>query len=410
MPSVQCPTTNICALEQNKPYTINMEPLSTFFIIILVGLLSASLFRRIHFPWVIALIIGGIIIGPDGFDLLEPDSTAIFIGNLGLTFLMFMAGLETKFDSFKKAGKSSYFLAFFNGIIPFIVGALIGYILGYNLLTSVLIGTVFVSSSIAVVIPALEANNLFEVRIGRVVMTSSVIQDVASLLLLSILLQTVTPTASLPLYIFYPTILVAIVLLRYLIPRLRKILSDLTSPEEEVFQEELRSVVLILVGTVLVFELLGLHSIIGGFFAGLVLSDLITDKVLIGKIRAISYGIFIPTFFILIGVNTSVSALFSADNALYLTLLVVLGSITSKYASGYIGSRLVKFNKIQSEFYGSSSIPQLSTTLAVSYSANNLGLITDELNTAFIVLSVVSTFLGPILMSKFDVSKLKSDK
>lgn len=386
-----------------------MAPLIAFFMIVFIGLLSSTLFRKLHFPWVVALILGGILVGPEGFDLITIDGTTDFIAQMGLTFLMFMAGLETKLEGFKKAGKGLYSLAVFNGIVPFAVGMGIGAYMGFPLVTNLLIGVVFISSSIAVVIPALEANDLFEIRIGKTVMATSIIQDIASLLLLSFLLQNVKPISVIPLAALYPIIAVVVIVMRYILPKLRFYLAKLISNDEDLFQEELRSLILILVGTVIIFELLGLHSIIGAFFVGLVLSDTVSNNVLLGKIRAISYGLFIPTFFIVIGAKAHIDVLFGPENSILLTLLIVVGSILSKAISGFTGAKLVGFNKKQSLFFGLTSVPQLSTTLAVSYTATEFGLITKELNTAFIALSIISTVIGPMLMSKFEGESLKSE-
>jgi Kef-type K+ transport system membrane component KefB len=194
--------------------------------------------------------------------------------------------------------------------------------------------------------------------------------------------------------------------MRFLLPRLKKTLSKITQAKEDLFQEELRSVLLIMIGTVILFELLGLHSIIGGFFAGLVLSESITERVLVGKIRAISYGIFIPTFFILIGIHTNISVFFEIQNAFLLVTLIVVGSMLSKFVSGILGAKIVGFNDAQAVFFGASSIPQLSTTLAVSFTAKSLGIISNELNTAFVALSIFSTLLGPMIMSGVDKKQL----
>lgn len=383
-----------------------MHTFYALFLIILTGLFSSTVLRKFHFPWVISLIIGGIIIGPQGLHLFQSDATTEFIGQLGLTFLMFMAGLETKLTSFNESSKELFILSFLNGFIPFIVGMAIGYFLGYGFLTMFMIGVVFVSSSIAVIIPTLEHNNLLESKIGKSVMTTIIMQDIVSLLLLSVLLQNVAPVSKLPLYIFYPLLICAVVLLRYLIPIIRNYLAKMKE-KEDFYQDELHSVFVILLGTIVVFEILGLHSIIGGFFAGLVLSESVKDNVLLGKLRAIGYGIFIPTFFIIIGTETNVHVFLGTEGRRLVILLVVLGSILSKFISGTLAAKLVGFNRAQSLFFGISSIPQLSTTLATAYAATKLGILTHELNTAFVVLSITSTLVGPLLLSKINNDSIR---
>ena len=98
-----------------------MELLS-FFIILASGLVFSELFRRLHLPYVTALILAGILIGPYFLDLMEIDGTIAFLGSIGAVFLMFIAGAEVKIESFKDIGKSIFILAMFNGLIPFMFG------------------------------------------------------------------------------------------------------------------------------------------------------------------------------------------------------------------------------------------------------------------------------------------------
>lgn len=386
-----------------------MTSFIAFFIIILIGLFSSTLLRRFHIPWVVALILGGIILGPHGFHLFEADSTTEFLGQLGLIFLMFMAGLETKLSNFKESDNGYVILAFINGIIPFIIGYALTSYLGYDFYASLLVGIVFISSSIAVVIPTLEANDLLKFKVGKAVIITSIIQDIASLVFLSVILQLKLRTSSIPLYYLYPLLILAIISLKYFLPLAEKTLMKIVKKDDKLYQDDLRTVFLVLIGTVILFELLGLHSIIGGFFAGLVLSDTINSKDLIEKISALSYGIFIPTFFVLVGLNTDIGIFLNIGETWKIGGLIIGLSMLSKLVSGYVGSKLIGFNNDQAKLFAFSSIAQLSTTLATAYTAYNYGLIDSNLNSALVALSVISTFLGPSIMSKISTVNLKTE-
>jgi Kef-type K+ transport system membrane component KefB len=372
-----------------------------FFLILFAGILFSTLFRKVHIPWVVSLIVAGIAIGPFGFEFIEINDTALFIGNIGLVFLMFMAGLETKISSFKGFKKGLLKLSFINGALPFVVGIGIGYFFGYSIITSLLLGIIFISSSIAVVIPTLEKNGLIETNLGHSVVITSVIQDIVSLILLSILLQSIDPVTSLPLFIFYPILILVLILFRFLLPKLIKFVLYISHESTGLYEQNFRIVFLFLLGTVLTFELLGLHPIIAAFFAGLVLSETIQSKTLIHKIHTISYGIFIPTFFIIIGAQTNLGILFELDKAIWLVLVVVFGSVLSKFISGWIGGKLVGFDSNQSLLFAISSIPQLSTTLAVVATATTLDLIDTKMQAAMIILSIVTVLVSPTLMNIF---------
>ncbi|PIT91231.1 hypothetical protein COU17_01225 [Candidatus Kaiserbacteria bacterium CG10_big_fil_rev_8_21_14_0_10_49_17] len=368
------------------------------FLVLLAGVLFSALGRRFHLPWVIALVSAGIFFGPHGLGVLEANPTIEFIGQIGLIFLMFMAGLETKLSSFAHVRSGFVPIAFLNGLVPFAAGFGMGFFFGYDFFTSLILGTVFISSSIAVVIPTLEGRGMLGTKLGKSIVSAVIIEDILSLILLSILLQTAVPVTSLPLPLFYGLLFAVFVALRFLLPLLRAFFSPRRSGgEEDIFQQEVTVIFAILIGTVVSFELLGLHPIVAGFFAGLVLSGSIKSDILVEKLHTISYGLFIPVFFIFIGLNTDLSVL-REGGELTLLLFVVLGSILAKYISGYIGARLGKFTKRESSIVGVATIPQLSTTLAVVFAAVEFGLLERELLTAFIVLSIVTTFAAPVAL------------
>lgn len=375
-----------------------MQEFFPFFLVLFVGVFFSDIFRRLHLPWVIALLLGGILIGPYVLDVFEVDGTIDFIGQIGLIFLMFMAGLETRLSVFQKYRRGLLALGLLNGLIPMAVGAGIGMFFGYSAPVSILLGIIFVSSSIAVVIPSLEANKIIETRLGALVMGAAIVEDILSLLLLSIFLQTTNTTTPLPLPILYALLIGALIVLRWLLPKIQWFFSRGIRDTGDLFQQELRSVFVVLIGTVIIFEVLGLHPIIAGFFTGLVLSDTLRSEVLLGKIRALSYGIFIPTFFIVVGAKTDISVFGEADGALFLTLAIVIGSILSKLSSGWLGGRLLGFNQHDSFLIGISKVPQLSTTLAVAFTGAELGILSRELVAALVILSIITTFIGPLFI------------
>lgn len=185
------------------------------------------------------------------------------------------------------------------------------------------------SSSIAVVVPSLEAAGLLYSRLGKTILSATIFEDILSLLLLSLLLQSVSPVTKMPLSIFLVVLILSLVILRWAIPKIEGLM-ERVGPKAG-FEYDIRSVSTILLGTVIVFQLLGLHSITAGFFAGLLLSDSIKQEITKQKLHAISYGLFIPIFFIIIGSKTNLGVFAEAEGAFLLTAAILLGSITSKF-------------------------------------------------------------------------------
>ncbi len=374
-----------------------MTELFPFFIVLFAGLIFAGLFSRLHVPWVVALIVGGIAIGPHGFHIFAGNDTLEFLGQIGLVFLMFMAGLETKLSEIKKTSKKITIFALLNGLIPFAVGFGIGYIFDFSLLASLLLGVIFISSSVAVIIPSLEAAKLIESRVGRIIVAGAVFEDIVSLVLLSIVLQSVDPITVLPLPALYILLAVMLVLLKWAIPHIEKFVVK-NSSSTEIFRVETRTIFVILLGTVVIFEILGLHPIVAGFFAGVVLSDTIQSPIVKERLRTLSYGIFIPVFFVLIGTKADLSVFGQLSGAFVLIVTIIVGSIGSKFVSGWLGARLSGFTNKYGYLAGSATIPSLSTTLAVAFSGVELGILSTNVITAMILLSLVSTMVSPLLV------------
>jgi Kef-type K+ transport system membrane component KefB len=386
-----------------------MEQFYPFFLIVFSGVFFSMLSIRTHIPWAVMLIIGGIAVGPSFLDVISLNPTIEFMGQIGLVFLMFMAGLETKFSHFSEYKTSLLSLAFINGFVPFLVGGGVVYALGYPPLTALIVGIIFISSSIAVVIPTLEVTGMLRTKLGQSVVVTTVLQDITSLVLLSILLQTVDPVTEVPLYVFYPVLLGVLIAMRLGIPRLREWVTRVTKNSPDLFQLEFRSTFLILIGTVIAFELLGLHPIVAGFFSGLVLADSIKSKILKDKIKTISYGIFIPVFFVVVGLQTDLTVFTDVGNVLFTMSALVLALVASKYISGYTAAQVVGFDSIESNFFAATSLPQLSTTLATAFVVFSLGLIDQTLLTSLVVLSVITVLLSPILIRRH-ADKLQARK
>lgn len=321
-----------------------------------------------------------------------------------LFFLMFMAGLETRFSSFKDYKKDIFVISILNASLPFVVGFLLAYFFGYSLLGSLLLGVIFISSSVAVIIPTLERNGLIKSRLGRSVLAATVTEDVASLVLLSVLLQSIEPVANLPLPSFYLLLLVSLLAMRWALPRMQRFFAVKKSNFKDPFHQNLRSVFALLVGIVIIFEALGLHPIIAGFFAGLVLSGAIASEHLEDKIKTIAYGVFIPTFFVVLGAELNFALTGHWQDILFFVLAVIFFSLLSKLLSGFLSGKILGYSTKDSLLIGAITMPQLSTTLAVVYSAVEFGLLDDKLIVTMVGLSIISVVVSPILVTFFNKS------
>lgn len=384
-----------------------LASLFTFFVALAAALLFSSTLRRFKIPWAIALIFTGVIIGPYGLDWFELDDTVLFLSEIGVIFLMFLAGMETRISAIRPVLRDASIVATVSGIVPALVGVAIGLGFGYGWDTALILAIIFMSSSFAVVIPTLEARGLLQTRLSRVIVASTMLQDIASLILFAVLLQFITPESWVPIPALISAGVMAAAggyLLRHYFSHLQAWFQHLRQKEShefELFEQELTLTVVILVGAAIVFEILRMETIVGAFFAGILIAEITRSQILEHKVHILGYGIFIPIFFVSVGAWVELS-IFQDELWLILplTAAIVLGSALTKFISGWAAAKVLGYSGLQSSLIGVTSIPQLITTLAVLLVAQNLELLPPEVVTAVVILSVVTVVASPLITNR----------
>ena len=371
----------------------------TYFLLFLIWIAAAFFFpvmlRRFQIPWVTAVIFAGIILGPYGLNIVNTGEVMNFLATIGLVFLMFTAGLDTKFSALKKAGTEVVTFSLVNLGIPFSTGVLVGAYLRLNLFSSLVLGVCFSSSSVGLIVPMLRELKV-KSKVKSTLVSSIFLEDVVSLVLLAILLKAVVPISPIPLEIFPIVLLLFVLVVLYVIPILQEWLFYF-GPSKDVFAGGVRAVFITLALVALMAEFIGVHAMVGGFLAGLTLSDMLRRrKKLEENIIAISYGFLIPIFLLSLGMTTNIATLFAPGDALQ-TGLIVLSLIASKTLSGYIGGRLAGFPSRISLGMGAMTIAQMSTTLATASLAFQYGIFDQNIVAALVILSIATIIVTPLL-------------
>jgi Kef-type K+ transport system membrane component KefB len=371
-------------------------------VVLAIGLVVPELFKRFRIPLITLIILAGAVFGPFGLRYVQLDDTISFFGFLGMAVLMFMAGLETDITQLSLAKKKIAVMALLNGGIPFLVGLAITKLFGYPWKISFLIGIVFVSSSVAIIVSTLKNNKSILPSVAQLMLSAVMVTDIVSLIALGFIFQSTSKITNLPLPHYFVILIGSILGLLYIVPPLSRKIMEKKLSQDAGYERQLRFIIVILVSVIIYFSLLGAHPILAAFLAGLSLSGAITyDKsnILLSKVHTIGYGLFIPVFFFVIGMEMDLSILqeFNIRNLMMVSLII--GLILSKFGSGYLAGKFVKLSNKDSVLFGSISITQLTTTLAVTYAASSIGLLDSVLVTSIVLLSIITTLVGPTLAS-----------
>jgi Na+:H+ antiporter len=362
--------------------------------IILVGAkLAGLLSQRFGMPAVFGELLLGLLLGPSLLNLIEPGETIDLLGQIGVIVLMFMAGLETEIDELLHVGPASFLTAFGGVLLPLGGGYVLGRAFGLEPLHALFLGAVLTATSVSISAEVLRELGRLRSKVAMTILGAAVIDDVMGVIVLSIALalagEGVFWLTLAKMTIFIP---VAWFVGDWLIPRLMR-------AEQYVPQKE--TSVALLVGLLLIYawssESLGsIAAITGAYLLGLIVSKH-TDPGhhLHDSINVLGYGFFVPIFFVSIGLEAKAGALLSAP---VLTGAILALAVLGKIVGCGLGAQAGGFGRRDSLSIGVGMIPRGEVALVMITAGQAAGLVDDQLFSAAIVMTLLTTLMTPLLL------------
>ena len=161
--------------------------LLALFIALLAAKLAAELFERIRQPAVVGEIIAGIIIGPTVLNLVQPTEVLAALAEIGVIFLLFTVGLETRPSDIFKVGRTATIVAVLGVVVPFVAGwGLLSLWPGHSWIEATFLGAAMVATSVGITARVLSGMGLITAQASRVILAAAVIDDVIGLLVLAV--------------------------------------------------------------------------------------------------------------------------------------------------------------------------------------------------------------------------------
>ncbi len=358
---------------------------------------SGVLFRTIRQPPVIGELLAGFIFGPPVLGIIHPDETLNVLSELGIFFLMFYAGLETNPFELKRMTKPALFVAIGGFILPFLLGFSACYILGLSHIQALFIGMALSITAIAVNARVLTDLKMTRFRVTPVIIGASIIDDILSLALFTIIIDFASGNRSLiGTRLFIQMLKVAaffgishfIGMMLY--PKFSKYFS---SREAKGFTFAL--IMALLFGVLA--EMAGLHIILGAYMAGLFVREGIVSKELFQKINdrfvSITYGFLGPIFFVSLSFHIDFSIL--TTHLLPLSILL-LAAVTGKLVGAGTGALMGKMNKGEAMVIGAAMNGRGAVELIIASIGLQMGIIDNVYFSILIVIAFLTTLMPPI--------------
>ncbi|MEO0838856.1 MAG: cation:proton antiporter, partial [Cyanobacteria bacterium J06643_5] len=382
------------------PYSelLEKEPIIPFVILLVVILVVPIIFERLRLPGLIGLILSGILIGQSGSDLFKIDTTVWeTLSNIGLAYLLFVAGLEVDLEQLSRRRNRALGFGSFVFCVPLVVGTFLGRSFGFDWLSTVLIGSLL-SSYTLLAYPIINRLGLTNNEAVGITIGANVFTDVATLLMLAVcaaikldnlnIWQTIALLGWLTVY----SVLVLVGFDWIGKEFLRKTGED----EGNQFLFVVVAVFLSAVGA----QLIGIQTIIAAFFAGLAVNEVIGDGPVKQKIVFVGSVIFIPIFFIDLGLKLDLTEFLENIGLVWLTLSLICGLIASKFIAALLAKLIYHFNWREVFTMCSITLPQVGVTSCVTFVGYKTQLLNPDIFNSVTVLILVTSFIGPIITSR----------
>ncbi len=385
-------------------------------IIVSAAKVAGALASRIGQPSVFGEILIGLILGPTVLNILgwplfstvttlgEPgglDLSSIVrdLAQLGVLLLMFVAGLETDLAEMRRVGKVAFWAAFGGVVLPLVGGALTARAFGFPLYwEGIFIGTILTATSVSISAQTLLELGALRSREGATILGAAVIDDVMGIILLSLVVAFAKASAggvdltqiglvALRIAGFFAA---AIFAGRWLVPAVRWVA---TLP---VSQAVLSAALVIAFLYSWAAEYVGaVAAITGAYLAGVLLAQTPFKKEIDAGIHPLTYSMFVPVFFISIGLQANGRAL--GERALF-TIVLVLVAIAAKAVGCGACARLSGFSTRESVRVGAGMISRGEVGLIVAGYGLANGLIGTEVFSASVIVVLATTMVTPPLL------------
>ncbi len=368
---------------------------------IAVLLLFAKLFgeiaERLGVASLVGQLIAGIVIGPVLGWIVVGDFLEQFV-TLGIILLLFMAGLEIKFDEVRKYIYSASILAFTGGFLSFLLGFLVGMIFFNNILVAFAIGTVLISTSNGTLFLFLMKTGEFNSKIGRMIIAITIADDVVGMLFLS-LFSTLTRHTAIAFSSTLQLVMLSLGIYLVLLTAGSKILDFVLNVISRAMDREILFAVPVAATFFMAYvtENLGLSFAVGAFLGGMAIANSqFNAPVITPKVRIISEGFLIPLLYAVIGASLVLTGL----NPVIIAAIAVAAIAGKLIGVGFL-SRFFGVKGHSQRLLGIIMMPRGNENIAILQIILLLGAITFEIYTSVIFAMIATILLTPVFMKLF---------
>jgi Kef-type K+ transport system membrane component KefB len=366
--------------------------LLALFIALLAAKLAAELFERIRQPAVVGEIIAGIVIGPSVLGLIQPTEVLDALAEIGVIFLLFTIGLETRPSDIFKVGRTATMVAILGVLAPFVAGwGLLSLWPGHSWIEATFLGAAMVATSVGITARVLSGMGLISAEASRVILAAAVIDDVIGLLVLALVSSLATGHVN-----FLSIALIAVLAIAFtsvVIAFGSRVVNRVKRPVDslKIDHSLLMFALVLCFGLAAVANLIGIAGIVGAFLAGVALSEATDGTRLHQQSQALT-EFTTPFFLVAIGMKLNL-AVFLSGHVIALSSAVIALAIISKFVGCGLGA--IRMGRVRAIQVGVGMIPRGEVGIVVAQIGLAMAAVSDVIYGVVLAMSVITTLAAP---------------
>ncbi len=366
----------------------------TFLLILIIAVILPEIFHRFKITHLPFYILAGIIIGPEvlGF---HPGEALTFMADIGLYLLIFLAGLEV-FETRDRGFKGAIVFSLLMGVVSLVGGFILGVLAGYGTLASILWGLILMSSSVGECIPLINSCGFLKKKLGHILIPGVVILDGGALIGLGLLVAYKRASGLMEFLVSFFLIFLLLVFAFLILPRIIRPFFKRRG-RRKTRESDLKFILLVLVFVIIISELVGVHGIVPAFIVGVIMGEFVTSQVLYEKIHGLGHGLFIPLFFVVIGMKLDLGIFKEGSMDLIFTIALISTLLTTKVLGGILYSIIERFGIRAGFLIGVTYWPVLSASIAATVIGLEAGIFEESSLFAVVMMAIASTLITPLV-------------
>ncbi|NOQ77012.1 MAG: hypothetical protein GQ475_04315 [Methylococcaceae bacterium] len=358
----------------------------------------AIVMRKIGLPTIMGELIMGVVIGPAVLGWVTPSEVIITLAHIGIFFLMLHTGVETEPSEFYAAVKESFGIAIVGAIVPFSVSIGVALAFGYNMVASIFVGLTMTATAVVISLKILRDLGYHNTHISRIIVATCVVDNLLTMIFFSFVLgflggeavditQIMIITGKV-LFFFSVTLGIGI----FIYPLL-------TFPFRNKQGKGFTFILMLGFAAGEFAEHLGLHFIIGAYFAGLFFEEKIVNKKLYDlvndRLYGLSYSFLGPIFFISLGFNITFDL---PAHLIWFLITLTLAVIVGQVLSAGLMARRKHFTWIESLTIGVGHCARAEMAFIIASLGIEMGALDKNVFSVIVFTAFLLNLVTPLML------------